>query len=243
MVLRAGNGKMLQSTTDVVQVGKMIELAKNLLSRTSRRAFIGLAVGAMGMLAAGSSGAQAQSGAAVATAQRIAQHFSNVKTMMGSFAQFGPRGEQSEGKFYIERPGKLRFDYEGNACFRVISDGTTVVLENRKLNTADIYSLNQTPLKLLLADRIDLSGGRLQGVQQDDDAVTIRLVDKQIFGNSTITMTFDAKTYDLRQWTVTDAQGKDTTVVIYDVQQGVTFDKSVFYIDYRRVNAMSQNQR
>jgi outer membrane lipoprotein-sorting protein len=218
----------------------MTELGKDLRVMTpkSRRAFIGLAFGAVGLLAAGA--AQAQDG--TATAQRIAQHFSNVKTMMGKFAQFGPRGEQSEGKFYIERPGKLRFDYEGNARFRVISDGSTVVLENRKMNTADIYSLNQTPLKLLLAERIDLSGGKLQGVQVDDDATVIRMVDKQVFGNSTITMTFDSKTYELRQWTVTDAQGKDTTIVVYDVQQGVKFDQSVFHIDYRRVNAMSANK-
>jgi len=53
---------------------------------------------------------------------------------------------------------------------------------------------------------------------------------------------FDSKTYELRQWTVTDAQGKDTTIVVYDVQQGVTFDPSVFNIDYRRVNALSQNK-
>jgi len=199
---------------------------------------MGLAVGALGLCVAGT--AQAQN--ATETAQRIAQHFSSVRTMMGEFAQFGPRGEQSEGKFYIERPGKLRFDYEGNARFRVISDGTTVVLENRKMNTADIYSLNQTPLKLLLAERIELSGGRLQGVEQGEDATTIRMVDKQVFGNSTITMMFDSKTYELRQWTVTDAQGKDTTIVVYDVQQGVTFDPSVFNIDYRRVNALSQNK-
>lgn len=219
---------------------KMTELGKDhrFPALQTRRAFIGLAFGAMGLLATGT--AQAQGSAQVA--QQIANHFSNVRTMMGKFAQFGPRGEQSEGKFYIERPGKLRFDYEGNARFRVISDGSTVVLENRKMNTADIYSLNQTPLKLFLADRIDLSGGKLKSVRQDGDATVISLIDKQVFGNSTITMTFDSSNYELRQWTVTDAQGKDTTIVIYEVQQGVKFDPSVFNIDYRRVNAMSQNK-
>lgn len=207
---------------------------------SSRRAFLGLAGVAITTLAIGPKQAQAQ--ATPATAQRIAQHFSSVRTMMGDFAQFGPRGEQSEGKFYIERPGKLRFDYEGNARFRVISDGKTVVLENRKMNTADVYSLNQTPLKLLLAENIDLSGGKLQGVEQNDDVTTIRMVDKQVFGNSIITIMFDTKTYELRQWTVTDAQGKDTTVVVYDVKQGVTFDKTVFNIDYRRVNALNGNR-
>jgi outer membrane lipoprotein-sorting protein len=49
-------------------------------------------------------------------------------------------------------------------------------------------------------------------------------------------MMFDPNSYELRQWTITDAQGKDTTVMIFNVQQGVTFDPSVFAINYREVS-------
>src|SRR5258708_33029439 len=50
--------------------------------------------------------------AAAGAAQKIADHFSSVQTMSGEFVQFGPRGEQTGGKFYIQRPGKIRFNYE-----------------------------------------------------------------------------------------------------------------------------------
>jgi outer membrane lipoprotein-sorting protein len=169
-------------------------------------------------------------------AQRIADHFSRVRTMMGEFVQFGPRGEQTGGHFYIERPGKLRFDYEAPSNFRVTADGRSVVMENRRLETADLYSLSSTPLKLILDDRIDLSGGRIQQVIQDDDLTTIKIADRSLFGDSTITMMFDPQTYELRQWTITDAQGRDTTVMIFNVRQGVTFDPSIFRINYQRIN-------
>jgi outer membrane lipoprotein-sorting protein len=160
--------------------------------------------------------------------------FVSVKTMMGEFVQFGPRGEQTGGKFYIERPGKVRFNYEAPSNFRVTSDGTTVVLENTKLRTADIYPLSRTPLKLLLDDRIDLSGNKVRAVKEEDDLTTIQLADrKSVFGDSTITMMFDPASFELRQWTITDAQGKDTTVMIFNVEQGVVFDPSVFAIDHR----------
>ncbi|WP_159587592.1 outer membrane lipoprotein carrier protein LolA [Chelativorans xinjiangense] len=191
---------------------------------------------ALGVLTAGAAQAAADS------AERIAAHFSSVRTMTGEFVQFGPRGEQTGGKFYIERPGKLRFDYEGSAGFRVVSDGTTVVVRNKRMNTADVYPLSQTPLKLLLDERIDLSGEKVQSVQEDEDLTTIRLADRKVFGSSTITMMFDAGSYELRQWTITDAQGKDTTVMIYNVQAGVTFDPSVFEIDYRRVNELNRGR-
>ena len=169
-------------------------------------------------------------------AQRIADHFANVRTMMGEFVQFGPRGEQTGGKFYIERPGKVRFNYDPPANFQVTSDGKTVVLENTKLKTADVYPLARTPLKLLLDDRIDLSGNKVKSVKEEEDLTTIQLADKSMFGDSTITMMFDPKSYDLRQWTITDAQGKDTTVMIFNVEQGVTFDPSVFRIDGSKFN-------
>ncbi|MCT8988742.1 outer membrane lipoprotein carrier protein LolA [Chelativorans sp. SCAU2101] len=189
---------------------------------------------AFGLIASGAAHAASDA------VQRIADHFSNVRTMTGEFVQFGPRGEQTGGKFYIERPGKIRFDYEPPARFRVISDGTTVVVENRKMNTADIYPLSKTPLKLLLGERIDLSAANVQSVSEEEDLTTVRLVDRQLGVNSTITMMFDSETYDLRQWTITDAQGKDTTVMLFNVQQGVTFDPSVFAIDYSRVNRMAR---
>ena len=78
--------------------------------------------------------------------------------MSGEFVQFGPRGEQTGGKFYIQRPGKIRFNYEAPSAYQVISDGKSVVIDNSKLNTLDLYPLSKTPLKLLLDDRIDLSG-------------------------------------------------------------------------------------
>jgi outer membrane lipoprotein-sorting protein len=208
----------------------------------SRRSFLGAAAMGIGVLALAQVAGPFVSlaNAQAATAQRIADHFASVRTMMGEFVQFGPRGEQTGGKFYIERPGKVRFNYEAPSNFRVTSDGTTVVLENTKLRTADIYPLSRTPLKLLLDDRIDLSGNKVRAVKEEDDLTTIQLADKSVFGDSTITMMFDPASFELRQWTITDAQGKDTTVMIFNVEQGVVFDPSVFAIDHRKVQEMQQ---
>lgn len=177
-------------------------------------------------------------------AQRIADHFSSVRSMSGEFVQFGPRGEQTGGKFFLQRPGKIRFNYEAPSNFKVISDGQSVVILNSKMRTSDLYPLSKTPLKLLLDERIDLSGNKVKSVTEEDDLTTIKLSDKQVFGNSTITMMFDPKTYELRQWTITDAQGKDTTVMVFNVKQGGSFPGDTFKIDYklnRELNTQKKN--
>ncbi len=169
------------------------------------------------------------------TADQIANHFSSVKTMTGEFVQFGPTGQQTGGKFFIERPGKLRFNYEDPSPVRVIADGKSVVIGNRKLRTWDIYPLGKTPLKLLLSERIDLDSKMVRSVSVEPDLTTVVLGDKSIFGDSTITMLFDTRTFELRQWTITDAQGKNTTVMIFNVQTDVRFADNVFKVPYDQV--------
>lgn len=184
--------------------------------------------------------AQAQQ-ANASSPQQIADHFSAVRTITGEFVQFGPKGDQTGGTFYIERPGKIRFNYN-NSPVRVIADGESVVINNRKLDTWDLYPLSKTPLKLLLSDRIDLGGGRLLKAKQEPDMITLVLGDKSVFGNSKITMMFDPKSYELKQWTITDAQNQDTTVMIFNTRQGVRFTDDMFKIDYQRI-AMKRKGR
>ena len=215
------------------------------LHRSTRRGFLGLAAFAVGAAAVGQvfpsfAPVTLADAAPSAAAQKIADHFSGVRTMMGEFVQFGPKGEQTGGKFFIERPGKIRFNYEAPSSFRVIADGKSVVINNPKLKTWDLYPLSKTPLKLLLDERIDLSGNRVTGVKEEADLTTIQMADKSVFGNARISMMFDPKSYELRQWTITDAQGKDTTVMIFNVKQGVTFDDAIFKIDYRVVAESGQ---
>jgi len=197
--------------------------------RFSRRAFV---AGAVAIAATGSLGLTTVDASAQQAAQRIADHFSSVKSMAGEFVQFGPRGEQTGGKFFIDRPGKLRFNYNPPSKVRVISDGKSVAVGNSKLKTWELYPLSSTPLNLLLSKRIDLSKTDVKSVKEDPDLTTIVLGDKNIFGDSTISMMFDPKTFELKQWTIRDAQGKDTSVMIFNVKTGLSFDKSVFKVPY-----------
>ncbi|WP_180897857.1 outer membrane lipoprotein carrier protein LolA [Martelella soudanensis] len=181
--------------------------------------------------------AQATSASSGAAAQRVADHFSSVKSMTGEFMQFGPRGEQAGGKFYLERPGKLRFDYDPPSTLKVIADNRNVAVGNGDLDTWDFYPLSRTPLSLLLADQIDLQHRMVRDVREQNGLTVIVLGDKSIFGDQVITMMFDSKSFDLRQWTITDAQGKDTTVILSNVRTGVKFARSVFRIPYDQIMA------
>src|SRR5271168_3789681 len=91
-----------------------------------------------------------------ALVDRISLYLSTIQTLVGNFVQVGPDGHKTEGKFYIQKPGKVRFEYDPPSPIDVIADGSSVVVRDRNLATQDSYPLSQTPLRYLLAERIDL---------------------------------------------------------------------------------------
>ncbi|RCL01338.1 MAG: Outer membrane lipoprotein carrier protein LolA [Candidatus Tokpelaia sp. JSC085] len=174
-------------------------------------------------------------------AQKIADNFSRIRTMTGNFIQFSPRGKMTQGTFYLERPGKILFIYQ-DSPIRIISDGKSLVINNNKLDTWSIYQLRQTPMNILLSDKIDLSHGQLLEFRQTPEAVTM-LMAYGASGSSpgTIRMIFDPKTYELRQWTMIDRQHLETTVQLVNSRTGVHFADGIFDIDYKRIS-MKRNR-
>ncbi len=173
------------------------------------------------------------------TLDALRTHYAKVPTMKGEFLQFGPKGDQSGGTFSIKRPGKVRFDYEDPSPVEVVSNGLAVIVINNKLKTFDSYPLKNTPLKLLLDDKLDISADAILDIKQEKDLTTVVLGDKQIFGNSIITLMFEPETFELRQWTIKDAQGKETSVMVFNVEDNVEISNKTFEVNkakYKRSN-------
>ncbi len=237
----------LQTTTLATRVREATTLSAR-MGGAARRVFAAaLAATAVVLVSPPLSGTAAQQTVAVSTEQKLtvdslSEHFAAVPTMSGEFLQFNPNGEQTAGTFYIERPGKIRFNYEKPSPMEVISNGKTVAVHNRKLKTWDFYPLDKTPLKLLLSDKIEYNAKTIKNVVSEDDLTTIVMGDEQVFGNSEITLMFDPKTFDLRQWTVRDARGSETSVMVFNVQKNVTIPAKLFKFDELALQRQQQQQ-
>ena len=171
-----------------------------------------------------------------ALADKVSAYLSNVRQLHGNFVQVGPDGGKSEGEFFMQKPGKVRFDYNPPSPIELIADGSSVVVRDRKLATQDLYPLSQTPLRFLLADHIDLLRDTdVVGVYADDIFVTVVIEERQVLGGThRLMLMFGAQDFQLRQWTVTDPQGYDTTVAVYNLDAKAAPDPNMFRIDYTR---------
>jgi outer membrane lipoprotein-sorting protein len=167
---------------------------------------------------------------------RVSAYLSTVRMMSGDFVQVGPDGRKTEGQFYIQKPGRVRFEYQAPSPIELIADGQSVVIRDRKLATQDLYPLSQTPLRFLVADQIDLlKDTTVVGVSSDDVFHTVIIEEKQVIGGThRLMLMFGVKDLHLRQWTVTDPQGYDTTVSIYNVDSKKAPSPELFKINYER---------
>jgi outer membrane lipoprotein-sorting protein len=169
-----------------------------------------------------------------AQAARVSAYLSSLSTLVGSFVQVGPDGSKTKGEFYIQKPGKVRFEYDAPSPIAIVADGSSVAVRDRKLATQDIYPLSQTPLRYLLSDRIDLmKDTNVVSVTADDLYVSVTIEEKQtLIGTSRLMLMIGAKDGQLKQWTVTDPQGYDTTVAVYNLDTTRKVDPNLFKIDF-----------
>jgi len=129
----------------------------------------------------------------------------------------------------IQKPGQIRFEYKPPSPILIVSTGGTMYVKNSRLNTVDHYSLSDTPLGLLLNENVDLAHNRaVIGVAEQNGEIVVKARTSTNRNDSNITLTFSSPGIELRQWTVRDNQGGNTTVALQNLQPGASIDPALF---------------
>ena len=212
-------------------------------------ALVGLGILALAIVTAGSREAHAAETTAMATKtsaldaqdkadlDRVSAYLSGLTDMQGDFLQVGPDGSLAEGKFYLRRPGRLRFEYTPPQHMLVVADGTWVAVKDG-FSATQRYPLGSTPLGILLQKHVDLASEvRILSVERQPGVLRVKLQDKSGNAPGDLTLVFDEPSLQLRQWVVTDAQGLQTTVALRGIQSGLRADNALFVLkDEQRPN-------
>jgi outer membrane lipoprotein-sorting protein len=169
--------------------------------------------------------------------RRANSWLAGAQIMTADFVQIGPDGHRSEGKLYLERPGRMRFQFDPPDRLEIVADGRSVAVRDQKLDTQDLYLIGQTPLKFLLNETVDLAKDtHVLGVETNENAVSIKIDDKATLGGEArIEIVFDPTTFALKQWTVDDAQGLQTVVTLFNLDLTTKPDEGLFKIDEQRM--------
>ncbi|MGO9172966.1 MAG: LolA family protein [Rhodomicrobium sp.] len=162
---------------------------------------------------------------------KVNDYFNKLTDLQGTFLQTDPDGKQRRGRFYFQRPGKVRFDYAAPSKLRIVSDGRNLAIEDRDMNTSEKYPLDVTPFKLLLSETVDLAtDAKILGVEQGPDAYLLTVEDKSGESSGRIRLLFNKADMALKEWIITDAQGLDTRIEVSDLERDKKVAENYFII-------------
>ena len=195
---------------------------------TLSRALLGLA--ALCVLFAAAP-AQAALSEADQTAIKAADaYLDQIRTLKAHFIQDAPNGSESEGTLYLDRPGKLRLEYDPPSPILMVADGDSLVYYDKKLQEVTYVDLDSTLAGLLVRPHVALDGPDLEvlGITHQPDTLRINVTRRKDPSQGRIALIFTLKPMALRQWQVVDAQGAVTTVTLYNTEIGLPLDKNLF---------------
>jgi outer membrane lipoprotein-sorting protein len=162
---------------------------------------------------------------------RVAKAMTETRTVQGRFTQVDPAGSPSSGAFYINRPGKVRFEYTSPEPIFIVSDGTTVSIEEPKRKAYDAIPLASTPLHLFLRSNIDLKkDGSVSDVETTNGSYFVTLVDKTGEAEGKMVLQFRQTDFELLGWRQIDGSGAETRVQLADMKKNVSLKPSLFVV-------------
>lgn len=196
----------------------------------SRRAF-GFGAAALASLAALPVSAQANLSAEDrAVLARAQTYLQGLTSAQGNFVETGPGGQRREGRFYLQRPGRMRFEYTNPAGLLVVSDGSNVKRYDPRLNVFRQVPLSATPLSTFLARNVRLDQGvridRVTRMQSGAFAITAR--DNRRPNDGSVILAFAGSPMRLQEWTITDAQGTRTRTQLTSLASASNLSASLF---------------
>lgn len=175
---------------------------------------------------------------------KVSAYFNELHNLKGVFVQTGADNKRMRGRFFVKRPGRLRFEYAPPSKQLIVSDGQMVSIQDLDINTDDRIALDQTPFRILLRKDVDLlRDATILDVQEADDVAIVTLQDKSPDAPGRIKL-FMSKSprLELKEWVTTDAQGLDTRLEISGLVTSEEIDVALFKIVSPALMNLQKNQ-
>ena len=164
---------------------------------------------------------------------QVQAYLNGVHTLKARFLQLAPDGGTNTGTAWLERPGRMRFQYDPPSPLLLVAGHGLVVFHDSELQQTSNIPLGSTPLGILLRANVQLSGDvTVTAVNHLPGEVEVTLIRTVSPRDGSLTLVFTENPLALRQWTVLDAQHRQTRVTLYDVATGGKFAPGLFdYVD------------
>jgi len=161
----------------------------------------------------------------------LSRYLDDLQTARAAFTQTADDGAVSTGDLYLHRPGRMRFDYDGGELLVIAGGGRVAIFDGRSNTRPEQYPLKETPLNLILARDVDLTGPGIVLDRRFDGAATrVTIQDPERPEIGFLELVFTGDPVELREWIAIDSAGGRTAVVLDGLEEGVRLPARLFNI-------------
>jgi outer membrane lipoprotein-sorting protein len=192
----------------------------------SRRAFLGALLALPATLGTAHAALPPKDAETVA---EVEAYLNGFRTLKAAFSQVAPNGALATGTLWIDRPGRMRLDYDPPSKILIVATDWRVVYYDSAIEQMNVIPARETPLGFILAEKIDLSQGvRITEVSRASGEIALRVVRADAPDQGNVVLYFSERPVELRRWTVTDPQGLQTTIILENAQYDVPMESALF---------------
>src|SRR5215471_10421684 len=162
--------------------------------------------------------------------RKVAAYFNQMTELKGLFVQTSADNKRVRGKFYVQQPGRFRFDYNPPSRLVILSDGQYMAIQDFDMKTDDRVELDRTPFRVLLRKDVDLlRDAHILEVKEVDDVIVLALEDRNSDNPGRIKLFLTKKpNLELKEWITTDPQGLDTRIELHEMSKADDLDPNLF---------------
>jgi len=170
--------------------------------------------------------------------QRIQYYLNGIHSLVSRFDQVADDGSVAAGTIYLQRPGRMRIDYDPPSNMVIVTARGEIFYFDKKLGQVSWVDIDQTPAWFLLQNNITIGGDvQVLGLQRDPGVLQLMLTETKRPERGRVTMVLNDDPMQLRQWSVIDAQNKTVTVTLSDPHYGADINPELFvWTDPRNSN-------
>lgn len=150
-------------------------------------------------------------------------YLQGLTTAQAEFIQTSTLGARLSGTFYLNRPGRMRFDYNEVEDF-IVADGYFVYFYDSQIGSQSNAPIGQTLADFLLRKDLRLDGDlRVVKLFKKNGYISLTIVQEDNPSAGEVELIFSEVPYQLNRWRVRDAQGETTEVVLKNFRTGMKF--------------------
>ena len=174
---------------------------------------------------------------------RVENYLNSIHTLKSNFIQTASTGERATGVLFLNRPGRIRVQYDPPSPILLVANGAFIIYVDKNLEQISHIPIAETPLRDLIDKDVNLlSWYSIKNIKRGPGTLRVTLAKKNELGPTSVRLLFSDKPLQLRQWIIRDQQGIDVRISLLDMQRGIKFNLDIFEVDSNQFSSFSDEK-